>query len=95
MSTRRCGASATLTFTGTKIWIFGVKRGNHGLYNITLDGSVYTQNGFNDGDLFQQVLFRAEDLDGAMPHTVSIANWPTVNTTESYLDVDLVRTLIA
>ena len=92
--TTMCHASATFTFTGTKIWIFGAKRGNHGLYNITLDGTVYTNNGFSNEEEFQQVLFTTDsDLDGTKPHTVSITNWPT-DAMKKYLDVDSVRTLI-
>ena len=87
--TRTCGASATFTFNGTALWIFGAKRKSHGLYNITLDGSVYTDDGFYDGDLFQQVLFSAGDLDGTIPHTVSITNWLT-DRTKPYLNVDSV-----
>jgi hypothetical protein len=75
------------------MWILGTKGGNHGLYNITLDGYTYTSDGFHDGDLSQKVLFFAEDLDGTTPHTVSIINWPT-NTTKPYLDVSSVRILI-
>jgi hypothetical protein len=87
------GASASLTFNGTAVWVYGAKRGNHGPYNITLDGRVFTDNGFYDGQLFQQILFSAIELDGTKPHTVSIANSPT-EATKPYLDVDSVRALI-
>lgn len=86
------GASAALTFNGTAIWIFGAKRGNHGPYSTTLDGSVYADDGYFDGQLFQQVLFSAVNLDGTVPHTVSIANMRT-NDSRPYLDVDSVRNL--
>ena len=87
------GATATLTFNGTGVWIYGAKRGNHGPYNTTLDGSVSTDDGFFDGDLFQQVLFSAMELDGTTPHTVSITNSPT-DTEGPYLDIDSVRTFM-
>jgi len=86
------GASASLTFSGTAIWIYGAKRGNHGPYNTTLDGRVFTDDGFHDPPLFQQVLFSAVELDGTEPHNVSITNALT-DTTRPYLDVDSVRTL--
>lgn len=74
------------------MWIYGAKRGNHGPYNTTLDGRVFTDDGFYNGDLFQQVLFAAVELDATELHTVSIANSPT-DTTKPYLDIDSVRAL--
>ena len=82
-------ASASLTFNGTTVWIYGAKRGNHGPYNVTLDGKVFTDDGFHDGQLFQQVLFSAVELDGTKPHTVSITNSLT-DTGKPYLDIDSV-----
>ena len=87
------GASATLTFNGTAIWIFGAKSDNHGPYIITLDGEISTGDGFHDGPVFYQVLFSAVGLDATTPHTVSIANAPT-NTSRPWLDIDSVSTLI-
>jgi len=86
------GASATLTFNGTTVWIYGAKRGNHGPYNVTLDGKVFTDDGFYDGQVFQQVLFSAVELDGTKPHTVSITNSLT-DTQKPYLDIDSVSHL--
>lgn len=87
------GASATLTFNGTGIWIYGAKRENHGPYNTTLDGKTYTDDGYYKGQLFQQTLFSAVELDGTKPHTVSITNSLT-DTERPYLDIDSVRTLL-
>ena len=87
--TSTSGASATLTFNGTAVWIYGAMRSNHGPYNVTLDGQLYQDNGYYGGDIFQQVLFSAADLDGSKPHTLSIINSPA-NSTRSYLDVDSV-----
>lgn len=93
------GASATLTFNGTTIWVYGAKRGNHGPYNVTLDGKVFTDDGFYDGQAFQQLLFSAVELDATKPHTVSITNSFT-DSDRPFLDIDsvshlddLVRTL--
>lgn len=83
------GASASLTFNGTAVWIYGAKRSNHGPYNITLDGRVYRDDGFYAGQLFQQVLFSAVGLDATKPHTVSIVNSRT-DATKPYLDIDSV-----
>jgi len=87
------GASASLTFNGTAVWIYGAKRANHGPYNVTLDGRVFTDDGFRDGELFQQVLFAAVDLDPTRPHTISITN-SLADAKRPYLDIDSVRTLI-
>jgi hypothetical protein len=84
------GASASLTFNGTAVWIYGAKRANHGPYNITLDGQTYRDDGFYGGQAFQQVLFSAVGLNGTKPHTVSIVNSHT-DAARPYLDIDLVR----
>ena len=83
------GASASFTFNGPAVWIFGAKRSNHGPYNITLDGQVYEDDGFYDGQAFQQVLFSAVGLDNAKTHTVEIINSYT-DSTKPYLDIDSV-----
>lgn len=67
-------------------------RSNHGPYNVTLDGQLYQDNGYYGGDLFQQVLFSADGLDGTKPHTVSIINSQT-NPARPYLDVDSVSAI--
>jgi hypothetical protein len=92
------GASASLTFNGTAIWIYGARRSTHGQYNISLDGQLsYYDDGYSGSPLFQQVLFAAVGLDGTKPHTVSIINAYT-DPAAPYLDVDsvsvsLIRTL--
>ena len=87
--TTTSGASATLTFNGTAVWIYGAKRSNHGPYNITLDGNDYEDDGYYNGQIFQQVLFSSVGLDATTPHTVSIINSYT-DVTEPYLDIDFV-----
>ncbi|KAF9793502.1 hypothetical protein BJ322DRAFT_1035054 [Thelephora terrestris] len=82
------GASASLTFNGTAIWIYGARRSTHGQYNISLDGQLsYYDDGYSGSPLFQQVLFAAVGLDGTKPHTVSIINAYT-DPVAPYLDVD-------
>lgn len=86
------GASATLTFNGTAVWIYGAMRSNHGPYNVTLDGVLYQDDGYYASDIFQQVLFSAVGLDGTTPHTVSIINSPT-DPIQQLLDVDYVSVI--
>jgi hypothetical protein len=81
------GATASLTFNGTTVWVYGAKRGNHGPYVATLDGESYQDNGYYDGQIFQQVLFSAVGLDGTRAHSMSIRNSYNV-TTRPYLDID-------
>lgn len=86
------GASASLSFNGTGVWIYGAKRSNHGPYNVTLDGTTYFDNGYYDGQVFQQILFSAVGLDGTTPHLVTIAN-SRVDAIRPYLDIDSVSAL--
>jgi len=90
MFTTQYAASASLTFNGTAIWIFGARARNRGTYNVTLDETASTGDGFHDGQLFQQVLFSAVGLNGTTPHTILITNSPT-NPTRPRLDVYSVR----
>ncbi|KAL0952765.1 hypothetical protein HGRIS_006993 [Hohenbuehelia grisea] len=83
------GASATFTFTGTSVWIFGAKRDNHGPYTINLDGAVTTDSGFaNSPGLFQTPLFSAKGLQHRS-HTLTITN-SLNNDTRPYLDIDFI-----
>jgi hypothetical protein len=63
------GDSATLSFRGTGIWIYGSKRYNHGMYEINLDGDKSTLNGMGE-DEFGSVLFGREGLDSNADHTI-------------------------
>jgi len=75
MVTGQAGSTASLTFNGTAVWLYGSKGKNNGKYNVTLDdGSVFVGNGFSDGDLFQQVLFKATGLDGSKAHRLTVGN---------------------
>lgn len=83
------GASATFTFNGTDIWIFGAKRDNHGPYTVTLDGSVIEQAGFAVlPGVFQTPLFVSAGLQNKQ-HTVVITNTQT-DDTKKFLDIDFV-----
>jgi hypothetical protein len=64
---------ATFSFNGTAIWLFGAKRTNHGLYNVTLDEVVSTSSGSVDGAIFQIPLFSASKLTNTL-HTVTLMN---------------------
>ena len=83
------GASASLTFNGTAVWIYGAKRDNHAPFNTTLDGKTYYDTGYSAKNLFQQVLFPGLELSNAILHNVSIVDSVT-NAEDPYLDIDSV-----
>ena len=59
------------------------------------DGQAHpTFDGFNDGGLFQQVLFSAVELDNTKPHSLSILNAYS-DRARPYLDVDSVSILLS
>ncbi|KAH7101587.1 hypothetical protein BKA62DRAFT_703407 [Auriculariales sp. MPI-PUGE-AT-0066] len=79
--TKTKGASATLTFQGSAIYLKGNLMTDHGQFTIELDGQTELFNG-TAGYLFQDALlfFRA-GLDAAQSHTLKLTN---VN--DKYLD---------
>ena len=83
------GASASLDFNGTAVWIYGAKRDNHAPFNTTLDGKTYYDTGYSTKNLFQQVLFPGLELSNAILHNVSIVDSVT-NADDPYLDIDSV-----
>ena len=96
-------ALAGFSFKGTSVWIYGAKRNNHGGYSIGFDGQEYPPDdgqdyprfdGFNDGGLFQQVLFSAVELDNTEWHSLYILN-AYLDPARPYLDVDLVSILLS
>ena len=92
-TTTAIGANATFTFTGTGVWVYGAKRDNHGIYNISLDGQFYQDDGYYAyPGTFQQLLFSAEGLNPTQPHTVAIIDAYT-NASRSYVDIDFVSTV--
>ena len=75
MVTNRSGSTASLTFNGTSVWLYGSKGKNNGEYNVTLDDdSVFVGNGSSNKDLFHQVLFKATGLDGSKLHRLTVGN---------------------
>jgi hypothetical protein len=87
------GATFSLTFHGTAIWLFGAKRGNHGTYATTLDNLPQTNgNGNSTQELFRQVLFNSECPNGQ--HSVVLTNTGSI-TNFNYVDIDFVRFLIS
>jgi hypothetical protein len=84
------GVSASFSFNGTAIWLFGAKRSNHDLYNATLDGVVATSNGSANPYIFQAALFSATNLANTL-HTVTLTNAGTQAARDSdYLDLDYI-----
>ncbi|KAF7315806.1 hypothetical protein MIND_00096700 [Mycena indigotica] len=82
------GDSATFIFTGTRVWVFGAKRDNHGGYSVKLDGKSTDLNGFSSSPVFNQPLFASDTLP-QQQHTVTITN--TANDTrKSFLDIDFI-----
>lgn len=87
MVTAQGGSTASLTFNGTAVWLYGSKGKNNGKYNVTLDDdSVFVGDGFSDGDLFQQVLFKASGLDGSKTHRLTVGNIGANETTHLVID---------
>ncbi|KIM75629.1 hypothetical protein PILCRDRAFT_13409 [Piloderma croceum F 1598] len=86
------GANATFSFNGTAIWLFGAKRANHGLYNITLDGQTTTMNGYSPGTgIYQTPLFTQTHLTNTL-HTITLTN-AGLNSTypfSNFLDLDYI-----
>jgi hypothetical protein len=87
--TQTPGASFSLTFNGTAVWVFGAKRFNHGLYSVSVDsGPVHTFNGFDNTGLFQFPLFNGTGLVAGI-HTINVTNAAT-GASAPFLDVDFV-----
>ncbi|KAJ8503250.1 hypothetical protein ONZ45_g11014 [Pleurotus djamor] len=83
------GASASFTFNGTAVWIFGAKRINHGPYEVVLDGVIFPAfKGLSIPGEFQTPLFSALDLKPGS-HSVSITNKRTQDN-QAFLDIDFV-----
>ncbi|KAI0684588.1 hypothetical protein BC835DRAFT_616767 [Cytidiella melzeri] len=89
-STDVYGATATLVFNGSAVYLFGAFRPNHDVYSVTLDGNVTVANGNSNStaSFFQSVLFQATDLD-THQHRLVLQNAYTTPA-PSYVDVDYV-----
>ncbi|KZT18750.1 hypothetical protein NEOLEDRAFT_1103183 [Neolentinus lepideus HHB14362 ss-1] len=83
-------ASASFTFNGTSVTLYGANRQNHGFYNITLDGiSQGSYNGSTDNPIgvWGSLYWSGELEEG--PHTVVITNVPT-GSNNNWLDLDYI-----
>ncbi|KAJ7261162.1 hypothetical protein C8J57DRAFT_1337242 [Mycena rebaudengoi] len=82
------GSSATFSFTGNQVWVFGAKRGNHGPYSITLDGTKTMLDGLSRNPKFKTTLFVSPVLAmGA--HTITLTN-ELEDPNFPYLDLDAI-----
>ncbi|TFK17074.1 hypothetical protein FA15DRAFT_605781 [Coprinopsis marcescibilis] len=82
--TERTGSTFSFTFYGTGVGIYGARRGNHGFYQVTVDGStVLSQSGRADPFEFNATLYSATLTKGF--HRVQLRN-----TDNSFRDIDYV-----
>ncbi|KAF8180315.1 hypothetical protein K438DRAFT_1842273 [Mycena galopus ATCC 62051] len=81
------GSSATFTFNGTQVYLFGAKRANHGTYSVTLDDAETTCSGFSENAVFGPIFI--SDVLKAGLHTVTLTN-QMENTTFPYVDLDYI-----
>lgn len=73
-ATNTNGGTASFTFNGTGVELFGAKRSNHGLYQVTLDGKTFpAASGESTNATFQQTLFSQTGLTQGL-HTVILEN---------------------
>ncbi|KII92353.1 hypothetical protein PLICRDRAFT_37120 [Plicaturopsis crispa FD-325 SS-3] len=87
--TQTYGATASFSFNGTAVWVFGAKRFNHGPYNVTLDSeTMITLNGHASPDVFQTPLFASGTMKQGLHH-VTIANAFTDNAA-NFIDIDYI-----
>ncbi|KAJ7080959.1 hypothetical protein B0H15DRAFT_786862 [Mycena belliarum] len=81
------GSSASFSFSGTQVWIFGAKRSNHGPYTVALDGKSSQFDGFSEDDDFT-ALFDSGPLKQGQ-HKVVITN-AVKDPRKPFLDVDYI-----
>ncbi|KAF7345076.1 hypothetical protein MVEN_01671100 [Mycena venus] len=81
------GSSATFVFNGTQVYVFGARRGNHGPYSITLDGTQTLFQGFASPDVFS-TLFVSDVLPQGQ-HTVTVTN-ELNDPNKPFLDIDFI-----
>ncbi|PSR81993.1 hypothetical protein PHLCEN_2v6168 [Hermanssonia centrifuga] len=72
-STQDYGATATLRFNGSAVYIFGSRRPDRGEYAVDLDGLTTTASGYSNNLTFNVTLFSATDLDDT-EHQVALKN---------------------
>jgi len=84
-TTSKQGATATFSFNGTGIWLFGGKRSNYGAYSVSVDGNV-VKNGTASSSSFEgnQLLGGAANLTMGQ-HTAVLSS-----TSSNPIDLDSV-----
>ncbi|KAG6837000.1 hypothetical protein H0H93_016460 [Arthromyces matolae] len=86
ITTQTDGASASFTFNGTSVQIYGAKLPDHGSYVVKVDNTTYpTQNGSlpAPGE-YQTSLFAVNGLQQG-PHTITLTNQGT-----NFVDIDYI-----
>ncbi|THH16184.1 hypothetical protein EW146_g4410 [Bondarzewia mesenterica] len=67
------GATATIAFNGTGIWLYGAKRPNYGPYSISIDGEAVQGSASSTTRAFRQLLGGKSGLPMGR-HTVTLMN---------------------
>ncbi|KAF9071661.1 hypothetical protein BDP27DRAFT_1218709 [Rhodocollybia butyracea] len=81
------GGTASFTFNGTGVQLFGSKRQNHGPYQVTLDGQTFpVSSGQSNDPIFQTLLFSNTGLPQG-EHTVMLQNQ---GTSAQFVDLDFI-----
>ncbi|KAL7417996.1 hypothetical protein BDY24DRAFT_373741 [Mrakia frigida] len=88
--TQQKSATATVTFTGSAVYLYGSIQPDHGLYTISVDGedSGATYNGSSKAGFVQQLLFFGSGYESEEEHTLVITD-----SDGTKLDVDYVVVL--
>ncbi|KAH7098713.1 hypothetical protein BKA62DRAFT_773122 [Auriculariales sp. MPI-PUGE-AT-0066] len=83
------GASATISFYGTRISVYGAKRPNHGTFTTELDGQpVLYGTGHGDPEEFRQAIYTSPILTNNQ-HTLVITDASgSTDPEQSYFDID-------
>ncbi|KAJ7120178.1 hypothetical protein C8R44DRAFT_921203 [Mycena epipterygia] len=85
------GSSATFSFTGAQVWIYGAKRSNHaGPYSVDIDGKTTQYDGFSAQDQWTALFDSGSMKEDS--HTVVITNLLN-DTKKPYLDIDYITWL--
>jgi hypothetical protein len=78
-------STASFSFNGTGVYLYGAKRWNHGSYTVTVDG-VIVQNASGVGDdIYQALLYGISDMEYGLHHIIL-----TNTGAPSYVDLDYV-----
>ncbi|KAJ4483478.1 hypothetical protein J3R30DRAFT_1786194 [Lentinula aciculospora] len=87
-ATSTTGGTASFTFNGTGVELFGSKRGNHGLYQVSIDGTTFpaVSGEATDPGIFQTSLFSKTDLKQGL-HTVVLENQ---GSSGQFVDLDFI-----